>query len=83
MQVVVGTAPAVAGEDAQDQVGAAGQAEEDDLGCGEAELLLLPQHDDDQLDQLDEQVEHVDEDHTLLSLSVGIFLVGSLQSGTI
>ena len=39
--------------------------------------------DDDQLDNLDEKIKHVDEDHTLLSLSVGVFLVGGLQSGTI
>ena len=39
MQVVVGATPAVAGEDAEDQVGAAGQDEDDDLGGGEDQLV--------------------------------------------
>ena len=81
VQVVVGAAPAVAGEDAEDEVGAAGQDQDDDLGGGEAELGHQTQ-DDDQLDHLDEEIEHVDEDHALLSLSVGVFLVGGLQSDT-
>ena len=39
VQVVVGAAPAVAGEDAEHQVGAAGQDEDDDLGVGEDQLV--------------------------------------------
>ena len=81
MQVVVGAAPTVAGEDAEDEVGAAGEDQDDDLGGGEAQLGPHTQ-DDDQLDHLDEEIEHVDEDHALLSLSVGVFLVGGLQSDT-
>ena len=46
--------------------------------------MTVPEnYDDDQLDNLDEKIKHVDEDHTLLSLSVGVFLVGGLQSGTV
>ena len=82
MQVVVSAAPAVAGQDAQYQVDGAGQAQHDYLRGLQGQLV--PQHHDHhQLDDLDEEVKHVDQDDALLPLPVRIFLVGGLQSGTV
>ena len=84
MKVVVGVAPAVAGQDAQHQVDTAGQADHDDVGGRDGEAQLIMEKDDyDQLDDLDEEIEHVDEDDTLLSLPVRVFLVSRLQGGVL
>ena len=72
VQVVVGVAPAVAGQDAQHQVDAAAEAGHDDMWGADGEAQLVTEEDNnDKLDDLDEKIEHVDEDDTFLSLSVG------------
>ena len=71
VQVVVGVAPAVAGQDAQHQVDAAAEASQDDMCGADGEPQLVTEEDNnDKLDDLDEKIEHVDENDTFLSLSV-------------
>ena len=78
MQVVVGVASAVAGEDAQHQVDTAAEADHDDVGGRDGEAQLIVQKDNyDKLDDLDEEIKHVDQNDTLLSLSEGIIQVNS------
>ena len=73
MKVVVGVAPAVAGQDAQHQVDAAAEAGQDDMCGADGEPQLVTEEDNnDKLDDLDEKIEHVDENDTFLSLSVGL-----------
>ena len=72
--------PGVAGEDAEDQVEAEGDAQDDDGAVVDG---VLVEEEDDHGGQLEGTVDQVDQDHTLLSLSVGVFLVGSLQSGVV
>ena len=72
--------PGVAGQDAQDQVEAEGDAQDDDGAVVDGVLI---EEEDDHGGQLEGAVDQVDQDHTLLSLSVGVFLVGGLQPGVI
>ena len=73
-------APGVAGEDAEDHVEAEGDTEADD-GAVVGRVLVKQEHGHG--DQLERQVNQVHQDHALLSLSVGIFLIRGLQSGVV
>ena len=72
--------PGVAGEDAQDQVEAEGDAQDDDGAVVDG---VLVEEEDDHGGQLEGAVDQVDQDHALLSLSVGVFLIGGLQPGVV
>ena len=80
MKVIVSIASAVAGEDTQDQVETDADTEDDDEGDVLLKLISLVDDHDDQSGELDDQIKQVDQDHTLLSLSVRIFLISCFQS---
>ena len=80
VKVIVSIASAVAGEDTQDQVETDADTEDDDEGDVLLKLISLVDDHDDQSGELDDQVKQVDQDHTLLSLSVRIFLISCFQS---
>ena len=80
VQVVVGVAPAVAGQQAEQDVDGGGDGEVGDGGVAEAGTL---QQQHREVGELHPEVDHVDENDALLALAVGVLLVSSLQPGVV
>ena len=80
VQVVVGVAPAVAGQQAEHDVDGGGDGEVGDGGVAEAGTLQQQQR---EVGELHPEVDHVDEDDALLALAMGVLLVSSLQPGVV
>ena len=80
VQVVVGVAPAVAGQQAEHEVDGGGDGEVGDGGVAEAGTL---QQQHREVGELHPEVDHVDENDALLALAVGVLLVSSLQPGVV
>ena len=80
VQVVVGVAPAVAGQQAEHDVDGGGDGEVGDGGVAEAGTL---QQQHREVGELHPEVDHVDENDALLALAVGVLLVSSLQPGVV
>ena len=81
MEVIVGIAATVAGEDTEDHVEADGDAADDDVVVvDDVRLPVVIEQLAHQDYQLDSNLKQIDENNTFLTLSVRVFLISCFQS---